>query len=73
MEEFSSQELLSLEKDLLGFYLTKHPLAGVLSFLSQQRSHQLYQLSHGELPRQKVRVGGMVNKVRVILTRKSAR
>jgi len=69
MEEFSHQELLSLEKDLLGFYLTKHPLSAVLPLLSRQRTHQLYEINQGNLTGRKIKIGGIVNKVRIILTR----
>lgn len=73
MEEFSRQELLSLEKDLLGFYLTEHPLTPLLSLLSQERSHKLYELTQGRPPKEGVKVGGMVNKVRLVLTRNGGR
>ncbi|MFC1727487.1 OB-fold nucleic acid binding domain-containing protein, partial [Patescibacteria group bacterium] len=73
MEEFSQKELLSLEKDLLGFYLTEHPLNPVLPALIKARSHKLFEISQGELPEQNIKIGGIVTKVRSIVTRKSGK
>ena len=70
IEEFSKNELLSLERDLLGFYLTEHPFSSALSLLEEQVSHKLYELSPEiaeSIPR--VRVGGVVSALRIILTR----
>lgn len=70
IEEFSKSELLSLERDLLGFYLTEHPFSSALSLLEEQVSHKLYELSPEiaeSIPR--VRVGGVVSALRIILTR----
>ncbi|MBU3957269.1 DNA polymerase III subunit alpha, partial [Patescibacteria group bacterium] len=73
MEEFNRQELLSLEKELLGFYLTEHPLTPVLASLSQQRSHQLRQISQGIGAGQRVRIGGIITDLRVVLTKATSR
>jgi len=73
MEEFSRKELLSLEKGLLGFYLTEHPLTPVLSLLRQKRSHKLYELTLAEPPKRRVRVGGIITRLRIVLTRNSSR
>jgi DNA polymerase-3 subunit alpha len=70
IEEFSRQELLSLERDLLGFYLTEHPLAAAFSLLEGQISHKLYELSPEMVelsPR--VRIGGAISSLRIIMTR----
>ena len=70
MEEFTHQELLSLEKDLLGFYLTEHPLTPVLSLLAEKRSHKIFDLGQSTKKGEPVRVGGMVTNLRIVLTRK---
>jgi len=72
MEEFTRQELLSLEKDLLGFYLTEHPLTPILSVLASQRSHRIYDLRQIEKKGQPVKIGGVVTSLRIVLTRNQA-
>ncbi len=73
MKEFTRQELLSLEKSLLGFYLTEHPLTPVLSLLSRERSHKLHEINLSEYPRRRIRVGGLVTSIRIVLTRNTSR
>jgi DNA polymerase-3 subunit alpha len=72
MEEFTHQELLSLEKDLLGFYLTSHPLTTVLSLLAQERSHKIYDLGRIEKKGELVKVGGVVSSLRIVFTKAQA-
>ncbi len=74
MEEFSRQELLSLEKELLGFYLTDHPLNQFLSLLSNKRSHRIEDLlQESEKKKDKlVKVGGMVTSSRLVFTKATA-
>jgi len=72
MEEFSHQELLSLEKELLGFYLTEHPLTPILPLLESRRSHRLEDLEHLEKKDAIVKVGGVVVGLRVVLTKAQA-
>ncbi len=69
MEEFDRQELLSLEKSLLGFYLTENPLAVLLEALSSRRSHQIRDLAQISRTTQTVKVGGLVTQVKVVLTK----
>jgi DNA polymerase-3 subunit alpha len=72
MEEFTHQELLSLERELLGFYLTQHPLSSVLPFLQAKRSHRLADLDHLEKKNTVVKVGGVVAGIRIVLTKAQA-
>jgi len=69
IEEFSKKELLAFERDLFGFYLTEHPLTSSLPLLEQEVSHKLYQLSSEASIGQKVRVGGIISSLRVVLTK----
>ena len=73
MEEFTRQELLSLERELLGFYLTEHPLAPILAQLRQQRTHQLQQINQGIGAGQRVKIGGIITDLRVVLTKATSR
>jgi len=69
VEEFSREELLALEKDLLGFYLTEHPLTPVLAKIDNFRSHKILQIDKDEHRGQKVKIAGIVSDLRIIFTR----
>jgi len=69
MEEFDRQELLSLEKNLLGFYLTENPLAPLMKTLNLRRSHKIIELIEARGTNQLVRMGGLINQVKIVLTK----
>ena len=71
LEEFNREELLSLERGFLGFYLTEHPLAPLLAKLDEYRTHKLLQLDKDEHNNQRVKVAGVVSDLRVVFTRRS--
>ena len=57
--EFASRERLLMEKEVLGFYLSSHPLAEYVSTLSQYCSHTVEKIS--EIPeRAEIMLGGMM-------------
>src|SRR5207245_7608473 len=63
---WSEQELLACEKEVLGFYLSGHPLARFQSELNLFSSHRLNKLpSSGSL----VRLAGMISNVRRLVTK----
>ena len=67
--EWPEQELLASEKEMLGFYITKHPLARyerILNAYSTCRINELANLSDG----QEVLIGGIINKAKITITRK---
>jgi DNA polymerase III subunit alpha len=67
--EFERRELLALEKETLGLYLTSHPLAEVRDQLRRKVDVPLSELPHrneGEV----VTVGGIVASIRTTMTRK---
>jgi len=69
--EWPEHELLANEKEMLGFYITQHPLARferLLNAYSTCKISELAGLSDG----QEVLIGGIINKVRVTVTRKKA-
>ena len=69
--EWSEHELLGNEKEMLGFYITQHPLARferLLNAYSSCKISDLAALSDG----QEVLIGGIINKVRTTVTRKNA-
>ncbi len=66
-EEFSKQELLRFEKELLGLYVSGHPLEEVEDRLALLRSHDL--VSAATAPEEtKVALGGRLESLRVINT-----
>jgi len=66
MEEFSKEELLLFEKQLLGFYLTNHPLMSRLDLLQKKVTHRIAELIPGRTP---VVIGGMITQIKKIITR----
>ena len=63
---------MGLEKELLGFYLTEHPLSSMLSLLSSEVETKIGELDFTEMsPGQQVRVGGVLSSLRIVMTKKS--
>ncbi len=71
-EEFPPEELLRFEKDLLGLYLSSHPLLEWEEELACLRSHSLNELE-GVRAGEPVYLGGRIDGVRVITTSKGRR
>jgi DNA polymerase-3 subunit alpha len=70
IEEFTESEKLLFEKELLGFFLTNHPLIQELDNLAKQISHNISDLQ--EAPEgTRIKVGGMLSSVKKIITKKS--
>ena len=70
IEEFSNREKLSFERELLGFFLTDHPLNQKLDSLfslSTHRINELHEIREGT----RIRVGGLLIQIKKIFTRKS--
>lgn len=70
IEEFSEKEKLMFEKELLGFFLTNHPLSQELENLARYISHQLTELEE-EKEGTPLKIGGLVSSVKKIITKKS--
>lgn len=68
--DFSPEEKLVFEKEFLGFYLTSHPHVETFTFLKTIVTHEL-ELLDGEREGAMVRVGGVVENIRKIFTKKS--
>ncbi|RMG13878.1 MAG: DNA polymerase III subunit alpha [Planctomycetota bacterium] len=67
--EWRDADLLSYEKEALGFYLTRHPLDAHREALARFASHEIGKLSE-EKNKGEVTVGGLVAAVRHHLTKK---
>lgn len=72
IEELSDHELLTFEKETLGFYITSHPLQGCkrdLKLYSTASTETLKDVRNG----QDASVGGIVSQLRETVTKKGAR
>ena len=68
VEELSKEELLAFERDLLGFFLTEHPLTSKIQILEKKVTHRINALTVSVIP---VVIGGLITQVRKIITKKS--
>jgi DNA polymerase-3 subunit alpha len=66
-EEFSKQEMLAFEKELLGLYVSGHPLEEVEDRLTLLRSHDLQAASQAKVG-ETLQLGGRISSLRVIHT-----
>ena len=67
--EFSPDELLKMEKEMLGLYISGHPLASIKEFMEEQtntRASEMSERKEGEL----VTVGGILSGCRKLTTRR---
>ena len=70
--EWSKREMLSYEKEALGFFLTSHPLAEMSGTIKQFSTHEAKQLAEaGE--NEEVILGGMVSAIKKAQTKKPSR
>lgn len=69
IEEFSEREKLMFEKELLGFFLTNHPLSQEVENLQRIISHNLADLGE-ETEGKALKIGGLVSSVKKIITKK---
>ena len=68
--EWPENKLLAEEKEMLGFYITKHPLARFEKLLNTYSSYPMVSLStlkDGE----EVRLGGIISKAKITVTRRT--
>lgn len=61
--EVSKKEMLDWEKELIGLYVSDHPLNPVMDILAQAVTHYSAQLGEAS-PQEKVRVAGMITQIR---------
>ncbi len=68
-KEISRKQLLEWEKDLIGVYVTKHPLAYLTDLFKGRVTHSTSEITE-ELDKQKVVIGGTIKEARRITTKK---
>jgi DNA polymerase-3 subunit alpha len=67
--EISRKQLLEWEKELIGIYISKHPLAYLSDLFKDKITHTTADITE-ELDRQKVVLGGTIREARRITTKK---
>jgi DNA polymerase III subunit alpha len=68
-EEISRKQLFAWEKELIGVYISRHPLAYLSDLFKERVTHTTAQVTE-ELDRQKVVLGGTIKEARRITTKK---
>lgn len=71
INEFSQDELQTLERQLLGFSLSAKPLSELISPISHEATHKIFEISPNESLGENVRVACVVTEVRIVVTRTS--
>jgi DNA polymerase-3 subunit alpha len=69
--EMPLDEKLKLEKELLGFYLTDHPVKKIMRIVANQITHKIGQLDPTLHLNQSVTIAGVVSRVRLVNTKKN--
>ncbi|RJQ25570.1 DNA polymerase III subunit alpha [Candidatus Parcubacteria bacterium] len=70
LEDFSEKERLIFERELLGFYLTDHPMNEGIERIMPSITHKISDLID-EKNSMKIKTGGLVSQVKRIITKKS--
>lgn len=72
IDEFKKAELMRMEKELLGFYLTDHPLSAAFLALSSAVDTKIGELDLNNInSRQKIKLGGVLSSLRTVVTKKN--
>jgi DNA polymerase-3 subunit alpha len=69
--EWSEHELLANEKEMIGFYITKHPLASYEKLINAYSTCKVSELA-GLTDGQEILIGGLIKKARITVTKKTA-
>ncbi|HEX7017629.1 MAG TPA: DNA polymerase III subunit alpha [Patescibacteria group bacterium] len=73
LPEYPRQELLSFEQELLGLYLTEHPMAQALKAVSKQATKSIGDLDHTIHQDQTFLFGGVITRLRQVVTKTSGK
>ncbi|HLE48674.1 MAG TPA: DNA polymerase III subunit alpha [Patescibacteria group bacterium] len=72
-EEFSEEEIQSIERQLLGFSLSAKPLQEIIASISTFATHKVEELT--EMPDlvSDIKIAGVLSEIRIIITKKSGK
>ena len=71
IQEFSDEELESLERQLLGFSLSAKPISEIIGSLEFQSTHKIYEIISSEAHVGNVKIAAVVAAIRIITTKKT--
>jgi DNA polymerase-3 subunit alpha len=71
--EYPNQELLSFEKELLGLYLTEHPMAKALKIAAEKATKTISELDGSIHSEQSFWFGGVITSSRQVVTKASGK
>lgn len=71
VSEFSEDELQNLERQLLGFSLSARPVGEIIGPLEFKATHKIFEITPDQEFSDFVKVAGVINEVRIIVTKKS--
>jgi DNA polymerase III subunit alpha len=73
LPEYPRPELLSFEKELLGLYLTEHPMANELKIVAKKSNKKVNEIDLSIHEGQEFKFGGILSKIRQVTTKKSGK
>lgn len=71
LDEFDNEELVNLERELLGFSLSAKPVSELISDYETMITHKINEINTEEGEGLNVTLAGVVNSVRVVVTKKT--
>lgn len=72
VDEFSESELLSMEKEVLGFYLTKNPLAQYKNNIDKKITKKIGDISFDDAEKTHI-IAGTLSRLKKIITKKESK
>ena len=71
VNEFTDDEIQSLERQLLGFSLSSRPIGEVIKIFEHATTHKIYEISPKESLDELVRIAGVVTDIKIVVTRRT--
>ena len=71
VDEFSDEEIQTLERQLLGFSLSAKPISDIISEFEHESSHKIFELSSEHNIGGNVKIAAVITDIRIVITRKS--
>lgn len=71
VEEFTDEEIQNLERQLLGFSLSAKPISELIEELIPMTTHKIQDLFQSESIMGSVKIAGVIDEIRTIVTKKS--
>lgn len=71
IEEFSDEEIQTLERQLLGFSLSAKPVNELIAEFEHMATHKINEIFHIESSEESVKIAAVISDVRIVNTKKS--